>query len=138
VRKLTTLHFCYQRVCILIKIINNLNLIFHQIVIKLFVLKDNYGHMCRLVSELRSTVDKVAEGGGGAAVQRHKEKGKLLARERVDLLLDPGSPFLELSQLAAHDLYPGENVPAAGIITGVGRVHGTECVVVANDATVKV
>ncbi|XP_065353911.1 methylcrotonoyl-CoA carboxylase beta chain, mitochondrial [Cloeon dipterum] len=99
--------------------------------------KDNYSHMSQLVTELRSNIGKVAAGGGETAVKRHKERGKLLARERVDLLLDPGSPFLEFSQLAAHDLYPNEHVPAAGIITGIGRVHGTECVIVANDATVK-
>ncbi|CAB3364544.1 Hypothetical predicted protein [Cloeon dipterum] len=99
--------------------------------------KDNYSHMSQLVTELRSNIGKVAAGGGEIATKRHKERGKLLARERIDLLLDPGSPFLEFSQLAAHDLYPNEHVPAAGIITGIGRVHGTECVIVANDATVK-
>ena len=75
-------------------------------------------------------------GGGERARQRHVDRGKLLPRERVDTLLDPGSPFLELSPLAAHGLYDGE-APAAGIITGIGRVAGRECVVVANDATVK-
>ena len=78
----------------------------------------------------------MALGGGERARQRHVERGKLLPRERVDALLDPGSPFLELSPLAAHGLYDGE-APAAGIITGIGRVSGRECVVVANDATVK-
>ena len=70
------------------------------------------------------------------ARKRHTARGKLLARDRVDLLLDPGTPFLELSPLAAHGLYGGE-VPAAGIVTGIGRVSGRECVIVANDATVK-
>src|ERR671912_7832 len=79
---------------------------------------------------------RVALGGGERARQRHVDRGKLLPRERVDTLLDPGSPFLELSPLAAHGLYDGE-APAAGIITGIGRVAGRECVVVANDATVK-
>ena len=79
---------------------------------------------------------RVAQGGGERARQRHVERGKLLPRERVDALLDPGSPFLELSPLAAHGLYDGD-APAAGIITGIGRVSGRECVVVANDATVK-
>jgi 3-methylcrotonyl-CoA carboxylase beta subunit len=99
--------------------------------------QENYDHMRQLVSELRTNINKVAAGGGETAINRHKEKGKLLARERIDLLLDPGSPFLEFSQLAAHDLYPNEHVPAGGIVTGIGRVHGTECVIVANDATVK-
>lgn len=93
--------------------------------------------MSQLVTELRSNINKVVAGGGEIATKRHKEKGKLLARERVDLLLDPGSPFLEFSQLAAHELYSNEHVPAGGIVTGIGRVHGTECVIVANDATVK-
>ena len=78
----------------------------------------------------------IAEGGGEAARRRHLARGKLLPRERVRLLLDPGSPFLELSPLAAYGMYDGE-VPAAGIITGIGRITGRECVVVANDATVK-
>ncbi|CAG2059102.1 unnamed protein product, partial [Timema podura] len=78
-----------------------------------------------------------ATGGGEKAVERHTSKGKLLARERIDLLLDAGSPFLELSQLAGHHLYEDESVPGGGLITGVGRVAGIECVIVANDATVK-
>jgi 3-methylcrotonyl-CoA carboxylase beta subunit len=89
-----------------------------------------------LVADLRAKLATVEEGGGEAARKRHLGRGKLLPRERVRLLLDPGSPFLELSALAAHGMYDGE-VPAAGIITGVGRVIGRECVVVANDATVK-
>jgi 3-methylcrotonyl-CoA carboxylase beta subunit len=75
-------------------------------------------------------------GGSQTARERHAGRGKLLARERIDALLDPGTPFLELSPLAAHELYGGE-VPAAGIITGIGRIEGRECVIVANDATVK-
>ena len=78
----------------------------------------------------------MALGGGERARERHVARGKLLPRERVDALLDPGSPFLELSPLAADGMYDGE-APAAGIITGIGRVSGRECVVVANDATVK-
>jgi 3-methylcrotonyl-CoA carboxylase beta subunit len=89
-----------------------------------------------LVAELDKHLARVAQGGGERARQRHVERGKLLPRERVDALLDPGSPFLELSPLAAHDLYDGD-APAAGIITGIGRVSGREVVVVANDATVK-
>src|SRR5271156_6693871 len=92
--------------------------------------------MRALVEDLREKVAVIREGGGPAARHRHLSRGKLLARERVRLLLDPGSPFLELSPLAAFGMYDGE-VPAAGIITGIGRISGRECVVVANDATVK-
>jgi 3-methylcrotonyl-CoA carboxylase beta subunit len=89
-----------------------------------------------LVAELRGRVALVRQGGGDRARRRHRSRGKLLPRERVHALLDPGSPFLELSPLAAWGLYDGE-VPSAGIITGIGRIIGRECVVVANDATVK-
>ena len=89
-----------------------------------------------LVADLRARVAEVSQGGGAMARERHVARGKLLARERVAALIDPGSPFLELSQLAAFGLYDDE-VPAAGIVTGIGRVSGQECVVVANDATVK-
>jgi 3-methylcrotonyl-CoA carboxylase beta subunit len=89
-----------------------------------------------LVEDLRSQLQRVAAGGGERARDRHTGRGKLLPRERVDRLLDPGAPFLELSALAAHGLYDDE-APSAGIITGVGRVSGRECVIVANDATVK-
>ncbi|GAA1351692.1 carboxyl transferase domain-containing protein [Saccharothrix algeriensis] len=89
-----------------------------------------------LVRDLRAKLAGAARGGSDKARARHVERGKLLPRDRVDALLDPGSPFLELSPLAADGLYGGE-APAAGVITGVGRVSGRECVVVANDATVK-
>jgi 3-methylcrotonyl-CoA carboxylase beta subunit len=89
-----------------------------------------------LVQDLRAQLERVAGGGGERARERHVSRGKLLPRDRVDRLLDPGAPFLELSPLAAHGLYDGE-APGAGIITGVGRVSGRECVIVANDATVK-
>jgi 3-methylcrotonyl-CoA carboxylase beta subunit len=89
-----------------------------------------------LVDDLHAQLQRVAAGGGERARQRHVDRGKLLPRERVDRLLDPGAPFLELSPLAAHGLYDGE-APGAGIITGIGRVTGRECVIVANDATVK-
>src|SRR5690606_30914870 len=79
---------------------------------------------------------QIKQGGGEQARERHLARGKLLPRERIRRLLDPGSPFLELSQLAAWGMY-GNDVPAAGIITGIGRVSGRECVIVANDATVK-
>jgi len=89
-----------------------------------------------LVSDLRNKVETVKRGGGEAARARHLERGKLLPRERIRVLLDVGSPFLELSQLAAWDLYE-DQVPCAGIIAGIGRINGQECMVVANDATVK-
>ncbi|HET9105379.1 MAG TPA: carboxyl transferase domain-containing protein [Solirubrobacteraceae bacterium] len=89
-----------------------------------------------LCADLRTQLDRVAAGGGERARQRHLSRGKLLPRDRVDRLLDPGAPFLELSALAAHGLYD-DQAPGAGIITGVGRVSGRECVIVANDATVK-
>ena len=96
----------------------------------------NATHMRTLVSDLRAKTADIAKGGGEKARERHLSRGKLLPRDRVDGLLDPGTPFLELSQLAAHEVY-GEPVPAAGILTGIGRVSGRECVIVANDATVK-
>jgi acetyl-CoA carboxylase carboxyltransferase component len=89
-----------------------------------------------LVAELRERLVQVRAGGGEAAVARHRARGKLLARERIDLLVDPGSPFLELSPLAAWDMYDGE-APSAGIVTGIGVVGGREVAIVANDATVK-
>jgi acetyl-CoA carboxylase carboxyltransferase component len=96
----------------------------------------NRARMEELVAELRERTAVVAEGGGTEAVERHRSRGKLLARERIDALLDPGSAFLELNALAAWDLY-GADAPAAGMVTGIGLVDGRECVVVANDATVK-
>jgi 3-methylcrotonyl-CoA carboxylase beta subunit len=92
--------------------------------------------MAALVADLKARVATVAAGGPAKAVEKHRARGRLTARERVDLLLDAGSPFLELSALAAHGLYGGE-VPGAGLVTGVGRVSGRECVIVANDPTVK-
>jgi acetyl-CoA carboxylase carboxyltransferase component len=92
--------------------------------------------MEELVADLRERTANVAEGGGGEAVERHRSRGKMLARERIEALLDPGSSFLELNALAAWDLYDGE-APAAGILTGIGVIDGRECVVIANDATVK-
>jgi 3-methylcrotonyl-CoA carboxylase beta subunit len=96
----------------------------------------NAAAMATLVAGLREKVERAAQGGEEAARAKHVARGKLLPRERLRLLLDQGSPFLELSQLAAFGMYGGE-APGAGIITGVGRVSGRECVVVVNDATVK-
>jgi 3-methylcrotonyl-CoA carboxylase beta subunit len=98
--------------------------------------RDNARAMRALVDDLREKVAAVKQGGPAQARERHVSRGKLLPRDRVRTLLDPGAPFLELSQLAAHGMYGGD-IPAAGIITGIGRVSGVECVVVANDATVK-
>ena len=100
------------------------------------VFSDNHGNMQALVDDLQNKVQRVLAGGGERAQQRHLSKGKLLPRERLEQLLDPGSPFLELSQLAAFEVYP-EEVPCAGLIAGIGRVEGVECMIVVNDATVK-
>jgi acetyl-CoA carboxylase carboxyltransferase component len=89
-----------------------------------------------LVEELRARTAQVSAGGGERAIERHRSRGKLLARERIDRLVDPGTAFLELNALAAWDLYDGQ-APGAGIVTGIGVVEGRECVIVANDATVK-
>jgi acetyl-CoA carboxylase carboxyltransferase component len=89
-----------------------------------------------LASELRDRLAITRQGGGEKYRQRHREQGKLFVRDRIDKLLDPGSAFLELSPLAAWDIYEGE-APGAGIVTGIGRVSGRECLIVANDATVK-
>ncbi|XP_071942709.1 methylcrotonoyl-CoA carboxylase beta chain, mitochondrial-like [Antedon mediterranea] len=99
--------------------------------------KDNYGKMQDLVAELKEKVGVITQGGGAKYIERHVSQGKMLPRDRITNLLDPGSPFLELSQLAGYELYGSEQVPAGGIITGIGRVSGVECMVVANDATVK-
>ena len=93
--------------------------------------------MAELVSELKGKIGSITQGGGPKAVERHTSRGKLFVRDRINSLLDPGSPFLELSQLAGYQLYGKEEVPAGGVVTGVGRVSGVECMVVANDATVK-
>jgi 3-methylcrotonyl-CoA carboxylase beta subunit len=96
----------------------------------------NAAAMRSLIDDLHAIVERMKQGGDERARERHLARGKLLPRERVRRLLDPGSPFLELSQLAAYGMYDDE-VPCAGIITGIGRVMGRECVIVANDATVK-
>ena len=98
--------------------------------------RDNASAMQALAQDMRREAERIAQGGSKAAVEKHKAAGKLTARERVRVLLDTGSPFLELSQLAAHGMY-GADIASAGIVTGVGRVSGRECVIVANDPTVK-
>ncbi|NQZ20646.1 MAG: methylcrotonoyl-CoA carboxylase [Colwellia sp.] len=97
---------------------------------------ENAAHMQVQVDDLKEKLEQVKLGGGERSRARHLSRGKLLPRDRVNALLDAGSPFLELSQLAAHEVYDA-NIPAAGIITGIGRVGGQECIIVANDATVK-
>lgn len=97
---------------------------------------ENAKAMQALVDDLRAQIAKNAQGGSEAARAKHLARGKLLPRERVERLLDPGSPFLELSPMAAYDVYDNAS-PSAGIITGIGRISGTECVIVCNDATVK-
>ncbi|MEY4749583.1 MAG: hypothetical protein RIQ60_1797 [Pseudomonadota bacterium] len=92
--------------------------------------------MRALVDDLRRQAQRAGEGGGAAARDKHTARGKLLPRDRVEQLLDPGTPFLEIGQLAAHGMY-GDEAPAAGMIAGVGRIQGLECLVIANDATVK-
>ena len=96
----------------------------------------NSAAMLTQVNDLRALLARVHEGGGAKAQERHTSRGKLLPRERINRLLDIGSPFLEIGQLAAHEVY-GEEVPAAGVVAGIGRVEGVECMIVANDATVK-
>jgi 3-methylcrotonyl-CoA carboxylase beta subunit len=91
----------------------------------------------QLIAEFMARSETVKGGGGPAACLKHTKRGKLLPRERVDKLLDPGTPFLELSALAGEDLYDGQSVPGGGVITGIGRINGRQCMIVANDATVK-
>ena len=107
--------------------------------------QNNRAAMQRIVDDLREKIAAIAEGGGQAAREKHLARGKLLPRDRVQMLLDPGTPFLEFSQLAAYGMYREKDrdgqlkdaAPSAGIITGIGRVAGQECVIVCNDATVK-
>src|SRR6059036_2805042 len=96
----------------------------------------NADAMRTLVGDLREKLSQVAGGGGETSRNRHTARGKMLARERVDLLVDPGTAFMELSPLAAYGLYGGD-VHSASVVTGIGLVEGRECVVVANDATIK-
>jgi 3-methylcrotonyl-CoA carboxylase beta subunit len=96
----------------------------------------NRAAMAALVDELRTRFSEVRRGGGPEAQARHTARGKLLPRDRVNHLLDPGAPFLEIGQFAAFGMYGGD-APSAGIIAGIGRVQGVECMIVANDATVK-
>ena len=97
---------------------------------------DNSEKMQTLVNDLSNKIAVIKQGGSEKSRARHLGRNKLLARDRINALIDTGSPFLELSQLAAYKVYE-EDIPSAGIITGIGRVNGQECIIVANDATVK-
>nr|XP_039325940.1 methylcrotonoyl-CoA carboxylase beta chain, mitochondrial [Saimiri boliviensis boliviensis] len=101
------------------------------------VYQENYEQMKALVNQLHERMQRIKLGGGEKARALHISRGKLLPRERIDNLIDPGSPFLELSQFAGYQLYDKEEVPGGGIITGIGRVSGVECMILANDPTVK-
>src|SRR4030081_3792169 len=94
----------------------------------------NRGQYLTLVSDLRARLARARAGGGEESVRRHRSRGKLLARERIEQLLDPGTPFLELSPLAANGMYD-DGAPSAGLITGIGSIEGKEVAIVANDAT---
>lgn len=100
------------------------------------VIQQNANSMRAMSDELRKLIVKIQEGGGEKARDRHRQHGKLLPRDRIELLLDPGSDFLELSPLAGYELYEDE-IPGAGIITGIGKIMGIDCMIIANDATVK-
>ncbi|XP_070166366.1 methylcrotonoyl-CoA carboxylase beta chain, mitochondrial isoform X1 [Polyergus mexicanus] len=101
------------------------------------IYQENYAQMKILVDQLKNTVEKIVEGGEQKARDKHVNRGKLLPRERINTLLDKNSPFLEFSQLAGYEMYDEEKVPAGGIITGIGRIEGTKCMIIANDPTVK-
>ncbi len=98
--------------------------------------KANSAAMSALVADLREKTIAVSGGGSPETAAKHKARGKLLPRERINALVDPGAPFLEFSALAAYGMYSGD-VASAGVVTGIGRVKGVECMIVANDATVK-
>ena len=98
--------------------------------------KSNHEHNSALLDTLRDRLETAQQGGGGKYVEKHRSRGKALPRERISAICDPGTPFLELSPLAAFELYDGK-ASSAGVVTGIGVVHGRECLFVANDATVK-
>jgi acetyl-CoA carboxylase carboxyltransferase component len=97
--------------------------------------KENYAYYEKLVKDMKEKITRSMKGGGDDAVKLHKSRNKMLARERIDALLDPETPFMEFNTLAAYDMYDNK-APAAGIVTGIGLIHGREVVIVANDATV--
>ena len=97
--------------------------------------KENFAHYEKLAKDMKEKITHAMKGGGDEAVKLHKSRKKMLARERIDALLDPETPFIEFNTLAAYDMYENK-APAAGIVTGIGIIHGREVVIVANDATV--
>ena len=97
--------------------------------------KENEKHYKLLVKDLKRNIAIAAEGGGEEKITLHKQRGKMLVRERIDALLDPNTPFMEFNTLAGHNMY-NNKAPCAGIVTGIGIIHGREVVIVANDATV--
>lgn len=97
--------------------------------------RDNAASMSSLVDKMTQLHANAAQGGPEKARQKHLERGKMLVRDRITALIDPGTSFLELSALAGYELYDGEEVPAGGIVTGIGTVEGTMCMIVANDST---
>lgn len=99
--------------------------------------KENAAQMAEAMARMQELHKKIEMGGPAKAREKHIARGKMLPRDRVTALVDPGSAFLELSLLAGQELYPGEDVPAGGIVTGVGSVQGVQCMIVANDSTVK-
>ncbi|KAL8996558.1 MAG: hypothetical protein Q9169_003953 [Polycauliona sp. 2 TL-2023] len=99
--------------------------------------RDNASNFKILMSQMEDLHRKIEKGGTEKAREKHLKKGKMLVRDRITALIDPGTPFLELSALAGHEVYPGEDVPAGGIVTGVGTVMGVQCMIVGNDSTVK-
>ncbi len=113
-----------------------MSLIHTQVQVRSAEAAANAAAMQAAVDDLRLQIQSVANGGGEAARAKHVGRGKLLPRDRVQMLLDPGTPFLELSPLAAYAMYNGD-APGAGVITGIGRVSGVDCLIVCNDATVK-
>lgn len=112
------------------------NVLDGDLAVKSAQFQESLAHMTKLTEELRERVTRARQGGGDVARKRHEARNKLFVRDRIDTLLDPGSPFLEFSPLAAYDMY-GSDVPSAGIVTGIGRISGVECMIVGNDATVK-
>jgi acetyl-CoA carboxylase carboxyltransferase component len=97
--------------------------------------KENFAHYEKLAKDMKEKITTAMKGGGEDAVKLHKSRKKMLARERIDVLLDPDTPFMEFNTLAGYDMYDNK-APAAGIVTGIGIIHGREVVIVANDATV--
>ena len=97
---------------------------------------ENEKHNLEILDDFKSKLNVATAGGPEKSIEKHRKRGKLLARDRIQLLIDEGTPFLEFSPLAAHGLY-GDSAPSAGIVTGIGAVHGREVVIIANDATVK-